>query len=727
MIHSIYSQGSEEACLTKMRFLLLEDSAADVELISEKLTNSDLDYDLVVVETKAAFESLLESQKIDLVLADYSLPTFDGLSAIEIIQDKYPDIPCILVSGVLGEERAIDALKSGATDYVLKRRLERLVPAVTRALREQKERQALKIATARLEQSERRFRTSVETMVDPLFVLFGDREENSWIQDFKVCHLNKAACDYLFIEKEQAINRSLYKVVPALCQAKALKDNISFSRLLCDVVESGKPLEEEILLKSSDLANQHIVLDIRAAKLNDGLVLTWRDTTEKYRLATQREQLLVEAETARTKAEKDNRFKDNFLATVSHELRSPLSAITGWTHILQASQPKTDLTPRAVNAINRNATTLDNLIEDLLDAPRMIEGKLDFHAELVSIADLEAAIVDVVRSTEPFAQSQRVHLSYDDKTAIANSDTETKHQESKHQLLGDIARIQQAVRNLLTNAVKFTPAEGRVDITLEKHETHITISVHDTGIGISSEQLPQIFQRFWQAKLENSSSEQSSVPASKGLGLGLAITRHIVELHHGNIQAQSDGINQGSTFTIHLPFSSSIPIKPSIVETESQTGMQTDSLSAAEGFSSNSDIHSECPVSLQGLKVLVVEDYVDALEMYQVMLEICGARVRCATTLETAIVAFEEFEPDILISDLSLPQGSGYSIIRQIRARPADKGGNIPAIALTAFSEARYRTRALLAGFQVHIAKPVGLKDIINVVAEVSRSECERP
>ena len=727
MINSASVSSIEATHFPKTHFLLLEDSAVDVELVTEELANSGLDYDLVVVETRVAFESVLESQPIDLVLADYSLPTFDGISAIGIIQEKYPDIPCILVSGILGEERAIDALRSGATDYILKRRLERLGPAVKRALREKLERQALQEARARLEESERRFRTSVETMVDPLFVLSAQRKDG-WIQDFKVGYLNKAACDYLSVSKEQTINRSIYNVVPALRRAVVINDNRSFLQSLCSVVDSKQPFEKEILLQSSNFVDQRVVLDIRAARLNDGLVLTWRDATARYQATKRHEQLLLEAETARSRAEQDNRFKDDFLATVSHELRSPLTAIAGWIHILQISGQSADLIPKALSAIDHNAEVLKTLIEDLLDASMIVNGKFSLNLEQIRLDRLEEAVANVVDSVLPIAQSKRIQLLSNSKSFI---DSLTPHIEqpysqshddtqSQHQVFGDVARIQQAVRNLLTNAIKFTPAEGQINVVLEKQASHIAISVQDTGIGISDQQRPYVFHRFWQ--VTDATQQQLSTKGTKGLGIGLSITQHIAELHHGHIEVESAGLDKGSTFTLHLPISSNILTSEEQANEASLRLLNTatdNAIAHRTELAAQEIDYSSC---LLDLKILVVEDYIDALEMYKIMLQLCGAKVKCATTVDAAMGIFEEFRPDVLISDLALPQKSGYNLIRQIRARSDDNGGSIPAIALTAFSEDKYKTCALLAGFQAHITKPVGLRDIADIVIEVSRS-----
>ena len=705
----------------KLNVLILEDDITDAELMATLLTKAISGCQFTRVETQSAFYSTLTSESIDIILADYSLPSFDGIEAIKIAQEICPDVPVILVSGVLGEERAIDALKSGATDYVLKQRMERLVPAVERAIKEREARRALRQATLEQRKSEQRFRTLTETMADPLAVVVAQQEQG-FIRDLTVSHLNKAACSYLSISLEAAIGQSIYTVVPAFSRARTVEDDRSFSQILFGILETGLSQSEEIVLTGSHGTGQRVVIDIRAAKLNDnGIVLNWRDVTERYTIAEQRQRLLMEAEAARSDAEQANQFKENLLATVSHELKSPLSVIKGWLTIIEKRPEETGLVTQALTVMDKNAELLDGLIENLLDASRAAVGKLAFEPEVISFEKLKQAITKTIDAINLAASSKQISISFQVKPPMPSHSLVVGEQpahssESEGQgvlsqyIMGDIVRLQQVVRHLLANAVKFTPAKGKVDVTLHSKEDAITISVKDTGRGIEAAELPHIFERFWQA---HSAASEDKQPGAKGLGIGLAIAHHIVELHRGRIRVSSDGQEKGSTFLIELPTLLRETISDSSIEIDKSTqSILSDPI--------NSTPISKADASrLQGVKVLVIEDFVDALEVYQLMLEVYGADVKGATSTESAMELFESFRPDILISDISLPSSDGYTLIRKIRARSAEAGGQVPAIALTALSEDKHRTKALLAGFQMHVAKPVGMHEIVKVVAQL--------
>ncbi|MBE9061018.1 response regulator [cf. Phormidesmis sp. LEGE 11477] len=709
----------------RLRFLLLEDDAADAELISTLLTKAQMDCEFTRVETESEFRSILESEHISLILADYSLPTFDGLSAIKIAQDIRPDIPCILVSAVLGEERAVEALKAGATDYIVKQRLELLAPAVERAVREQEERQALRLATLEREESEKRFHTLTQTMADPLAVVVANREDGI-VRDFTITYLNKAACNYLSISVEEAIDKSIYAAVPAFRDAKVGEGNIDFLNQLSSVLVTGRPLEKEVILEGHESVAQKVVIDLRAAKLNDGLVLTWRDVTEKYQTAQQRQQLLAEAEAARNEAEQANQFKDDFLSTVSHELRSPLSVIKGWVGLTEV-QPEADMVPKAFKVIEKNTVLLENLIEDLLDVSRIRKGKLSFTPELLSFEQIGQIVACAIEALSIVAITKQLQISFHTQSLPIRAGSMTSKEEKSSEeiadkppslegdllsnyVMADGVRLQQVIRNLLSNAIKFTPEKGSIDISLSGEEDTLSISVKDTGKGLKETEIPHLFERFWQAR--DTPSEKSQ--RTKGLGIGLSISHYIMGLHYGSIRAQSAGVGKGSTFTIELPTLSSEAM--SVLYSQEESSNTPSELGISDQRSQERD-----DSLLQGVKVLVVEDYIDALDMYKLMLETYGAQVSVATTVESAMEAFESCQPDVLVSDISLPDSDGYALLRKIRARRAEDGGDVPAIALTAFIESQYRAKALLAGFQMHIAKPIGLKDIAEVVAQLTQ------
>lgn len=735
----------------ELNLLMLEDNAIDAELLSTTLAKASLNFNFMRVETEVAFRSTLEAQSVDIILADYSLPTFDGISAIQIATSVCPDVPCILVSGVLGEERAIDALKSGATDYVLKQRLERLIPAVERALNERQEKLARQKAERERAESERRFQALMETIADPLAVMISKREQGI-VQDFIVIHLNDSACDYLSIPLVEARDRSICTVVPAFREARAEDSSLRFLDQLIGVVETGIVFSAEIILEGHDYADQRVAIEVKAARLNDGIVLTWRDVTERYQVAEQRRRLLAETVDALNRAEQANRFKDDFLATVAHELRSPLSTIKGWAKIMERQPESVELVAKSLKIIDRNTVLLENLIVDLLDISRVVEGRLSFSPERLSFERLQKMIANTVDDMSPLASQKNICIRFHTDLADAQKrylsvsksaagEEETLDNDPSNRLasdegsgllprciMGDWVRLQQVVRNLLSNAIAFTPENGQIEVTLHYEEETISLVVEDTGRGLKAEDLPSLFEPFWQSTTTSTESQQRS---SGGLGLGLSISHYIVELHHGSIQAASEGVDKGSTFTVTLPTLSGelapvLPIEREKEDREKDRENRIRSKDSADFDATTSDLpglssDGEIDVCLlQGIKVLVVEDYLDALEMYKMMLETYGAKVEGAVSIEAAVVAFKSAIPDVLISDIALPNSDGYALLRRIRSLETSEGGSVPAIALTAFSESQYRTQALLAGFQVHIAKPIGLYELIEAVARLT-------
>ncbi len=719
--------------------LLLEDNSADVEILTTTLDRGGLECVFTVVETRAAFQSALETQSIDIVLSDYSLPAFNGLSAIELVIEQFPEVPCVLVSGILGEERAIEALKSGATDYVLKQRLERLVPAVKRALRERKERQALAEATAELKASETRFRTSVETMADCFMLLESVRDFEENIQDLVVGYLNEAACEYLSVDQSDQGGKSLYAVIPAFKDAvgntaltKALTRALTkvtpnkgpdLFLSFCGVIESDSAFAEEVTIKGHQSSDQFVVLDIRAAKLGDGLVLTWRDITEQEQNEQRRFQLLAETERARNQAEQANQFKDIFLANLSHELRSPLSAIIGWLEISSDRLDNRTLVAKAIETSCRNAKLVNHLIGDLIDVSRITQKGFFCDLEPLAIDRLIKIVANVIDTVSPAAKNKNIQVTFSYNQSA---------QRSVGQIMGDAPRLEQVVSNLLSNAVKSTSAKGQINIELETLPNAVTISVKDTGQGISQDILPHIFEPFWQTDETLYGSLGNS--SRQGLGLGLSIVHYIVEAHGGQVSAQSDGLGAGSSFLVNLPLASELALSvqaSSALEPPVQTGLNvenyqqngqpgdeavTDNVIASQPKDSNPTVESTL---LKGRRVLVVEDYQDGLDVYTFMLEAYGATVRAALSTEAALQIFHQFKPDVVVSDIDLPSKSGYELVREIRALPAHEGGDIPAIALTAFSGPRYRTRALLAGFQQYIVKPIELQEMATAVASL--------
>lgn len=689
--------------MTKLRFLLLEDNPADAELVSTTLDNSDLACEFIVVETREDFCQALQSQPIDIVLADYSLPTFTGMEAIKIVNDQFSEIPCILVSGVLGEERAIEAIKSGAANYVLKKRLEQLVPAVKRSLRERQEKQMLARAAAELKKNEARFRTSVEAMADCLVILSAARDAHGTIKDFTVEYINEMARQYLLVSLEEQVGESIYALIPSF---RDTGDVYLFSEF-CFVVENGRPYQHEVCLygcqkKNAAMADQFVAIEVRAAKLDNGLVVTWRDVTQRKKLEQQRIRLLAEAEASRTQAIQDNQRKDEFLASFSHELRSPISNISGWLQLLEANQQSADFGDKALEVIQRNAKLLERLASDLLDGFRMTQGKFRCHLVPTELDRLTQIVLEAIESVKPISRDENTRIVFDPPPFPLSGN-----------FSGDAIRLQQVVQNLLSNAIRFTQAQGQIMVDIKQQEAAIAISVKDTGAGMSPDALSHVFERFWQAK-------QSLNKAESGAGLGLSIVKHIVEAHGGQIKAESEGPDRGSTFTVELPLLDTASDELNSIEVPAarqRSLSMAQPTTSQDSFSDSAFSNSSVGGSLKGIRVLVVDDQADSLDICKTMLEMHGAKVEEASAAAEAIEALRRFRPHVMVSDLAMPDVDGYGLIRQIRALPALEGGCIPAIALSAYTEELDRTRALLAGFQLHIAKPINFKDIVESVA----------
>jgi signal transduction histidine kinase/ActR/RegA family two-component response regulator len=395
---------------------------------------------------------------------------------------------------------------------------------------------------------------------------------------------------------------------------------------------------------------------------------------------------LLQEQMARTEAEHANRLKDEFLATVSHELRTPLHAVIGWSHMLRSGGLDEAMTVRAIETIERNAKSQAQLIEDILDVSRVITGKLHLNMGLVDFASVINAAIDSVQLA---AESKDIQL-------------EVTLDPSARRVSGDANRLQQVVWNLLSNAIKFTPSGGRVQVRLERAGTDAQISVSDTGEGINSNFLPFIFDRFRQA-------DGSSTRKHGGLGLGLAIVRHLVELHGGTVSADSPGKGLGATFVLRLPLAT--------VQKEAKgRGKELESLMPSDAAGSQL---KPLP-SLDGVQVLIVDDEQDTLSMLAVMLTEYRAKVQTATSAAEAMEVLQWYKPDVLVSDLAMPEEDGYSLISKVRALSEENGRRIPAVALTAYVRVEDRVRALSAGFNMFVPKPVEPNELITAIANLA-------
>jgi PAS domain S-box-containing protein len=394
-----------------------------------------------------------------------------------------------------------------------------------------------------------------------------------------------------------------------------------------------------------------------------------------------RDDLLKREHVAREQAESANRSKDEFLATVSHELRTPLNAILGWAHMLRSNKLDQSTHARALETIERNAKVQAQLIEDILDASRIVTGKLRLDVRPVELATVVDAAIDSVR---PAAEAKGIQI-------------ETILDPAAGPVSGDVNRLQQIVWNLVSNAVKFTGKDGRVEVRLLRAPPNIEIVVSDTGQGISSEFLPYVFDRFRQA-------DATSTRRHGGLGLGLAIVRHLVEMHGGTVVANSPGEEQGATFVVSLP----------MLVARGHTG-ELQRKAAAAGVS------LEPTLRLDGVKVMVVDDEVDTREMLRIMIGQLGAEVKICASSTEAVRLFGEWKPDVIVSDIEMPGEDGYELIRKVRlAEKSNGNGNVSAVALTAYGRIEDRLRALAAGYQMHISKPAEPAELAAVIASLA-------
>jgi PAS domain S-box-containing protein len=404
------------------------------------------------------------------------------------------------------------------------------------------------------------------------------------------------------------------------------------------------------------------------------------DVARRAALAVENARLYKASQEARQGAEAANRAKDEFLATLSHELRTPLSPILGWTRLLRAGDLDQAATERGLEVIERNVRAQTQLIEDLLDVSRIITGKLRLEVRPMDLAAVVEAGIDAVR---PAAEAKGIRI-------------ETRLESTGAAMVGDPDRLQQVVWNLVSNAVKFTPKEGRVDVELSRIDSHARLVVRDTGKGIQPVFLPHVFDRLRQA-------DSTSTRAHGGLGIGLAIVRHLVELHGGTVSAESAGEGTGASFTVELPISS-------------MAGTQRTSPDGAAAS-------DEGRVRLDGVRVMVVDDEADTRDLLSFSLRNYGAEVTALGSASEALAAIQQDKPDVLVSDIGLPGDDGYDLIRQVRALDEQRGGRVPAAALTAYAKDEDSHRAIAAGFQAHVTKPVELAELANVVASLAGRE----
>jgi signal transduction histidine kinase len=475
------------------------------------------------------------------------------------------------------------------------------------------------------------------------------------------------AVDYIFKPFTPEILQSKVAVfVELFIKREALKRQT-------EALQSARDeLEERVRARTSELAAAN-------ANLRTEII-------ERVRIERERQALFEREQAARATAESVNRMKDEFLATLSHELRTPLNAILGWAHLLTSGKADEATTQRALGVIRNNAMAQSQLIEDILDVSRIIGGKLRLNLGPVSLRDV---IEESLDSVAPAAGAKSITIA--------------RHLDDVEPVTGDKDRLQQVFWNLLSNAVKFTPRDGRVAVRLERVDGDAVVAVEDSGIGITPEFLPYVFDRFTQA-------DGSATRRHGGLGLGMAIVRHLVELHGGTVRAYSEGENLGTTFTATLPMHAA-------VAPESRQAFQPELRAEIP----------EAPANLNGIRILVVDDDPDSRGFLSALLQRQGATVSVAGSTGEAIDAFTAARPDVLVSDIAMPGQDGFDLIRRVRDLAPHDGGRTPAVALTAYVRAEDADAALSAGYQRHIRKPVVVSELLDAVAALAAAGAAAP
>ncbi|MEJ6487489.1 CheR family methyltransferase [Nostoc punctiforme UO1] len=515
---------------------------------------------------------------------------------------------------------------------------------------------ALKRYTASLESARNYAETIIETVQIPMVVLDADLRVNA---------ANRAFYETFQVSEAEIIQMLLFELSNGQWDIPELRS------MLNGILAGGLAVQDfEVNHDFEQIGHKNMLLN--ACKLHQ------EDNTDMILLAL----LDVTERTARQQAEAASRAKDEFLSNLSHELRNPLTSLLAWVQLLRSRNCDEATVDHALEAVEQNGRLLNYLIEDILDASRIASSKLQLNSHPIDLSLLVQAALDSVNLS---AVAKNIQL-------VSSLSSIT--------VLGDTERLQQVLGNLLSNAIKFTPAGGRVDITLSQVDNQAQIQVSDTGIGIPADLLPHIFERFYQG-------DSSTIKTNQGLGLGLAIVWHLIELHGGTVLAKSPGEGQGTTLTVRLPLYVPPPTSPPIVEPTVETSL---------------DASQNLP-SLEGLHILVVDDQVDVLLPLQLMLEDYGAEVLAVTTARAALSALSESPNryNVLISDLGLPEEDGYFLIQQVRSLSAAAGGQIPALALTGYASKAEEQRAIKAGFQMHIAKPCDLVQLRAIVADLTK------
>ncbi|WP_437276536.1 response regulator [Sorangium sp. So ce375] len=692
--------------------LIVDDMPANLALLVDHLESAG--HEALVAEDAEAALKRASLMKPDLILLDVVMPGIDGFETCRRLKaaESTRDIPVIFMT-CLGEVAdKLVGFEAGGVDYITKpfeieevlarirthlslraaqKELEAKNAQLQRAHQELEQRvrartvelasanAALKVENAERRRAEVALRESqrlLQAIVDNATAVI-------YVKDLEGRYLmvNRRYEEVFHVTTRSVIGKTDYDLFPVE-RADALR--ASDRR----VAAAGEPLEMEESVPQDD--GLHTYLSIKCPLLDESgrsyaVCGFSTDVSDRKRTEAEREMLLSREQAARAELERTGRLKDEFLALLSHELRTPLTAILGWSHLLRMRGPSDEILGRALGTIERNARAQSKLIDDLLDMSRIVSGRLSLDREVVDLGEMLETLLE---SAEPTAKTKGIRLELSVGSA-------------GEQVMGDPNRLQQIVWNLLSNAMKFTPQGGQVKLSLRREGSYAHLSVSDTGAGIDPAFLPYVFEQFRQ-------EDASTTREHGGLGLGLSIVQHLVELHGGTVEAASAGKGQGASFTVKLPLEAK--------RAEALAGGEAPSTPQRRpSWHRGGEL-----VNLKGVRVLVVDDEPDTRELLLRILAECQAEVRTAGSVVEALAELERDQPMVLVSDIGMPQEGGYELIRKVRQLPQERGGGVPALALTAFARAEDRAQALMAGYQMHLAKPVKPPDLVAHVATLA-------
>jgi PAS domain S-box-containing protein len=670
-----YNRGMENSSGEPL-LLVVDDEVSITITLGELLRREG--YRVNTANSGAEATDLISRNDYDLVIVDLHMGGIDGMTVLDRLRRQSPLTPGIVLTGYPTLDSAVAAMRQGVDDYLVKPSdLDDLRLAVQRGLEQRRLLVAQRENQSGLERTSEELASHLAAIVE----CSDDAIISKSLQGI-ILSWNKGAERIFGYSAEEVIGKSITIIIP--------QERLHEEPVILDRLRRGERIDHfETVRVAKDGSYLDVSITISPVRNKDGHIIAAskiaRDISDRKRAEQEMKALLAREQYARREAEEASRFKDEFLATMSHELRTPLTSIAGWAALLQRGGLDSQAIERAIASIDRNAKAQGQLIDDLLDVSRIISGRLRLDVQPVDLQPVLLAAADTVRPAA-IAKGVQLQAALDPKAGP---------------IPGDPHRMQQIVWNLLSNAVKFTPKGGRVQLRLERVNSHVEITVSDTGIGIVPEAIPHIFERFWQ-------SERGTTRSQGGLGLGLSIVRHLTELHGGSAHVYSAGANMGSTFTIKLPLL--------IVKDDQRFPRE-----AADRYHPTTDTASpgQYPPVLSDVHVLLVEDERDSGELVATLLAAHNARVTVAANAREALEVLQREDPDVIISDIEMPERDGYWLVQQIRSRHGKRGKRIPAIALSAHARTQDRVKAISAGFQMHLAKPFDPAELVSAIARL--------